>query len=141
MLTEGIKKLRVVEAKCNREGFNKSQELCHGVKNMNLDEIFESVGGTEMTVMSKKGEKGGGNQHTTLLMGEIDMLDKLEREGIYVNLYNKYMDDISIITDLINKEDKGRLYVRLKEELSIPHSCPRMSDQCDMINPPIEFVQ
>ena len=44
----------------------------------------------------------------TLLMGEIDMLDKLEREAIYLSLYNRYMDDISTITDMINKEDKGR---------------------------------
>ncbi len=43
----------------------------------------------------------------TLLMGEIDMLDKLEREGIYLVLYSRYMDDIRIITDVINKEDKG----------------------------------
>ena len=53
----------------------------------------------------------------TLLMGEIDMLDKLEREGIYLSLYNRYMDDISIIADMINKEDKGRLFMRLKTEL------------------------
>jgi hypothetical protein len=34
----------------------------------------------------------------TLLMGEIDILDKLERKGIYLNLYIRYMDDISIFT-------------------------------------------
>jgi hypothetical protein len=27
------------------------------------------------------------------------------------------MDDISIITDVINKEDKGRIFMRLKTEL------------------------
>ena len=53
----------------------------------------------------------------TLLMGEIDMLDKLEREGIYMKLYSRYMDDISIITDVMNKEDKGRIFIRLKAEL------------------------
>ncbi len=53
----------------------------------------------------------------TLLMGEIDILDKLEREGIYMSLYNRYMDDISIITDVMNKEDKGRMFMRLKAEL------------------------
>ena len=50
-------------------------------------------------------------------MGEIDMLDKLEREGIYMSLYSRYMDDISIITDVINKEDKGRIFMRLETEL------------------------
>jgi hypothetical protein len=53
----------------------------------------------------------------TLLMGEIDMLDKLEREGIYLNLYDRYMDDISIIADVINKEEKGRIIMRIKAEL------------------------
>ena len=53
----------------------------------------------------------------TLLMGEIDMLDKLEREGIYMSLYSRYMDDISIIADVMNKEDKGRIFMRLKAEL------------------------
>jgi len=50
-------------------------------------------------------------------MGQIDMLDTLEREGIYLSLYNRYMDDISTITDVINKEDKGRIFMRLKVEL------------------------
>ncbi len=45
------------------------------------------------------------------------MLDKLEREGIYLNLYSRYMDDISIITDVLNKEDKGRIFMRIKTEL------------------------
>jgi hypothetical protein len=56
----------------------------------------------------------------TLLMGEIDMLDKLEREGIYMSLYSlysRYMEDISIIADVMNKEDKGRTFMRLKAEL------------------------
>jgi Ca2+-binding EF-hand superfamily protein len=57
VLTEGIKKLRAVEAKCNPEGFNKSQELWRGMKDMKLDEIFESVGGTEMAVMSTTSNK------------------------------------------------------------------------------------
>ena len=53
----------------------------------------------------------------TLLMGEMDMLDKLEREGIHLSLYNRYMDDISIIVDVVNQEDKGRIFKRLKAEL------------------------
>jgi len=58
VLTEGIKKLRAVEAKCNPQGFNKSQELWRGMKNMKLDETdFESVGGTEMAVMSTTSDK------------------------------------------------------------------------------------
>jgi len=52
----------------------------------------------------------------TLLMGEIDILDKLEREGIYLTLYSRYMDDISIITDVINKEDKGRIFAELENQ-------------------------
>ena len=41
----------------------------------------------------------------------------LEREDIYLSLYSRYMDDIIIITDVINKEDKGRIIMRLKAEL------------------------
>ncbi len=52
VLTEGVKKLRAVEAKRDPEGFNKTEELWRGMENMNLDEVFESLGGTEMAVMS-----------------------------------------------------------------------------------------
>jgi hypothetical protein len=45
------------------------------------------------------------------------MLDKLEREGIHMSLYSRYMDDISIIADVMNKEDKGRIFMRLKAEV------------------------
>jgi len=31
---------------------------------------------------------------TTLLMGEIDMLDRLEKKGIFLGVYNRYVDDI-----------------------------------------------
>jgi hypothetical protein len=34
-----------------------------------------------------------------------------------MKLYSRYMDDISIITDVMNKEDKGRIFIRLKAEL------------------------
>ena len=34
-----------------------------------------------------------------------------------MSLYSRYMDDISIITDVMNKEDKGRIFMRLKTEL------------------------
>ncbi len=48
---------------------------------------------------------------------KVEMLDKLGREVIYLNSYSRYMDDISIIVDVINKEDKGRIFMRLKPEL------------------------
>jgi hypothetical protein len=56
-LTEGVKKLRAVEAKSDEKGFNSTKELWRGMKNMVLDKTFESVGGTEMAVMSTTSDK------------------------------------------------------------------------------------
>jgi len=57
VLTEGVKKLRAVEAKCDPKEFNSTQQLWRGMKNMKVDEIFMSVGGTEMAVMSTTSDK------------------------------------------------------------------------------------
>jgi hypothetical protein len=57
VLTEGVKKLRAVEAKCDPKEFNSTQHLWRGMKNMKVDEIFMSVGGTEMAVMSTTSDK------------------------------------------------------------------------------------
>jgi hypothetical protein len=74
-------------------------------------EIFKQGGGIDI------GSSCSVNlTNLTLLMGEIDMLDKLEKEGIYLNLHSRYMDDISIITDVI-KRRKGRIFMRIKTEL------------------------
>jgi hypothetical protein len=51
-LTEGIKKLRAVEAERDPVGFNKSMDLWRGVADMKVDKNFLEQGGTEMAVMS-----------------------------------------------------------------------------------------
>jgi hypothetical protein len=56
-LTECIKKLRAVEAKDDEKGFNTPKVLWRGMANMKLNEIFKSVGGTEMAVMSTTSDK------------------------------------------------------------------------------------
>jgi hypothetical protein len=56
-LTEGVKKLRAVEAKGDEKGFNLTKELWRGMKKMVLDDTFELLGGTEMAVMSTTSDK------------------------------------------------------------------------------------
>jgi hypothetical protein len=34
------------------------------------------------------------------MMGEIDMLDRLEAKGIVLSTYNRYVDDITTISDV-----------------------------------------
>ena len=54
----------------------------------------------------------------TLLMGEIDMLDRLEARGIVLSTYNRYVDDITAIGDVKEKNKKGELFVILEGELN-----------------------
>ncbi len=52
-------------------------------------------------------------------MGEIDMLDRLETKGIVLNTYNRYVDDITaIISDVREKNEKGKLFLILEDELN-----------------------
>jgi hypothetical protein len=39
----------------------------------------------------------------TLLMGEIDMLDRLKTQGIFLSTYNRYVDDITAMGDVKEK--------------------------------------
>jgi Ca2+-binding EF-hand superfamily protein len=55
-LTEGVKKLRAVEARDDEKGFNTPKVLWRGMTNKELGETFFSVGGTEMAVMSTTSE-------------------------------------------------------------------------------------
>ena len=54
----------------------------------------------------------------TLLMAEIDMLDKLETQGIILSAYNRYVDDITAINDVKEKNKKGELFKMLEAELN-----------------------
>jgi len=57
VLTEGIKKLRAVEAKRDAKAFNLPMDLWRGMADMNVDEDFLKQGGTEMGVMSSTSDK------------------------------------------------------------------------------------
>jgi hypothetical protein len=57
VLTEGIKKLRAVEAELDPTGFNSSKYLWRGMADMKVDENLLSEGGTEMAVMSSTSDK------------------------------------------------------------------------------------
>jgi hypothetical protein len=57
VLTEGIKKLRAVEARIDEKEFNTTKVLWRGMENMELGKTFKSVGGTEMAVMSTTSDK------------------------------------------------------------------------------------
>ncbi len=54
----------------------------------------------------------------TLLMTEIDMLDRLETKGIILSTYNRYVDDITAISDVREKNKKGELFMMLEAELN-----------------------
>ena len=54
----------------------------------------------------------------TLLMGEIDMLGRLETKGVVLSIYNRYVDDITAISDVKDKNEKGRLFSILEDELN-----------------------
>ena len=54
----------------------------------------------------------------TRLMGEIDMLENLERKGIVLSTYNRYVDDITAISDVKDMIEKGKLFLTLEEELN-----------------------
>jgi len=51
-------------------------------------------------------------------MTEIDMLDRLETKGIMLSAYNRYVDDITAISDFGEKNKKGELFTILEEELN-----------------------
>ncbi len=47
--------------------------------------------------------------------GTIEMWDRLEKNGIFLSVYNRYVDDITVISDIKDKDDKGKLFLTFKE--------------------------
>jgi hypothetical protein len=73
----------------------------------------------QMTGISIGASCSGILEKLTLLMGEIDMLDRLETKGIVLITYNRYVDDKSvIISDVREKNEKGKLLLILEDELN-----------------------
>ena len=54
----------------------------------------------------------------TLLMGEMDMLERLETKDIFLSTYNRYVDDITAIGEVKEKNKKGELFVIVEGELN-----------------------
>ncbi len=46
------------------------------------------------------------------------MLDRLETKGIVLSAYNRYVDDITAISDVREKNEKGKLFLILEDELN-----------------------
>ena len=51
-----------------------------------------------------------GRANLTLLMGEMDILDRLETKGMVLITYNRYVDDITTISDVKEKNEKVELF-------------------------------
>jgi hypothetical protein len=50
----------------------------------------------------------------TLLMGEIDMLERLETKGIVLSTCNRYVDDITSISDVREKSEKRKTILSIR---------------------------
>ena len=72
----------------------------------------------QMTGISIGSSCSGILANLTLLMGEIDMLDRLETKGIVLSAYNRYVDDITAISDVREKNEKGKLFLILEDKLN-----------------------
>ena len=70
----------------------------------------------QMTVISIGSSCSGILANLTLLMGEIDMLDRLETKGTVLSTYKRYVDDITGISEVKEKNEKGKLFLILEDE-------------------------
>ena len=44
------------------------------------------------------------------------MIGRLETKGVVLSIYNRYVDDITAISDVKDKNEKGRLFSILEDE-------------------------
>jgi len=84
MLTEGIKKLRAVEAQRDPVGYNAPMELWRGMADMEVDEQgpFLSEGGTEMAVMSTTCDKEVAISYSRTGSGQNPLVFKYKTLGL-----------------------------------------------------------
>ena len=114
-----------------KEGKDKEQAIA--LRKVTMPLVIFMLEHQFCSTIGKKGEKTVWRQMTgisigsscsgilanlTLLMGEIDMLDKLETKGIVLSAYNRYVDDITAISDVREKNEKGKLFLTLEDELN-----------------------
>ncbi len=101
MLTEGIKKLRAVEAERDPVGYNTEKELWRGMADMELDVQgpFLSQGGTEMAVMSTTCDKEVALSYSRTGSGQHPLVFKYKTFGLsrgvliqFLSLYPKEVE-------------------------------------------------
>ena len=100
-LTEGIKKLRTVEAIRDPDGFNSSKYLWRGMADKNVDEDFLKQGGTEMAVMSSTSDKEVALSYARLETPKPGLVIKYKTSGLcrgvkiqFLSLYPKEVEFI-----------------------------------------------
>jgi hypothetical protein len=114
-----------------KEGKEKEQAIA--LRNITIPLVIFMLEHQFCSTVGKEGEKTVWRQMTgisigsscsgilanlTLLMGEIDMLDRLEAKGIVLSTYNRYVDDITVVSDVREKKEKGKLFLILEDELN-----------------------
>jgi hypothetical protein len=101
MLTEGIKKLRAVEAERDPVGYNTEKELWRGMADMEVDVQgpFLSQGGTEMAVMSTTCDKEVALSYSRTGSGQYPLVFKYKTFGLsrgvliqFLSLYPKEVE-------------------------------------------------
>jgi hypothetical protein len=101
MLTEGIKKLRAVEAERDPVGYNTEKELWRGMADMEVDVQghFLSRGGTEMAVMSTTCDKEVALSYSRQGSGQVPLVFKYKTFGLsrgvsiqFLSLYPKEVE-------------------------------------------------
>ena len=100
-LTEGIKKLRTVEARKNPQAFGSPMDLWHGVADMKVDKQFLEQGGTEMTVMSSTSDKEVALSYACCKAPKPGLVIKYKTSGLsrgvsiqFLSLYPKELEFI-----------------------------------------------
>ena len=82
-----------------------------------IGEKGETIIWRQVTGISIVSSCSGILANLTLIMGEIDILEVLESKRLNLLTYNRYVDDITRVSDIKNKDDKGKLFLILEEEL------------------------
>jgi hypothetical protein len=132
-LTEGVKKLRAVEARIDEKGFNTTKVLWRGMTNMKLDETLQSVGGTEMAVMSTTSDKEVALSYAS---SESPLVFKYNTVGLtrgvkiqFLSLYPKEVEfvypPLTFLSVVKSVEGNAKIYV--EGRISIVEVMPQMS--------------
>jgi hypothetical protein len=100
-LTEGIKKLRTVEARKKPQAFNSPMDLWRGVVDMKVDKKFLQQGGTEMTVMSTTSNKEVAQSYACSKAPKPGLVIKYKTSGlsrgVSIQFLSLYQNEVEFI--------------------------------------------